>query len=436
MSRKEKKGTPSVHIGIVGAALAGNRGAEAMIVSCIGKMEEYFGPSCSFCLHSYFPAEDRRLLQHGRRKNILVVDGRPVWLVSVLFPIALLEGLLRRLGLRLPDRCLPKGVRTLRRCDVMLDVSGVSFCDGREKFLPFNFLNNWPVQWMGVPVVHLSQGKGPFEGALNKLLAKFVLGKCPAVFARGRASRAHLETLSLPGHVETAADIAFCYEPGFSLFQENEKYAESFVARLREHKTSGNPLFCLSVSAVVLRKCRKKGIDYIGMLGEVIGQLVSEGYHVVILPNATRDHCDSDHNNDLPLVKALLNDIPPTIQKSVLAIENSVTTETLYQVIAECDGILASRFHAMIGALRLGVPVAVCGWGHKYVEVLESVGMESWFLDSQDTTSDALHTLVKNFLRELPVSRQKIAASLEAEIDSSTRQFDWICAYLNERLDD
>src|SRR5690606_14609088 len=95
---------------------------------------------------------------------------------------------------------------------VLLDLFGVSYCDGREKFLPFNVLSNWPAMLMQVPVVKLSQGLGDFRGKLNRLVGRWMLGKCTKVFARGAASLRMVGALGIDSETITMApDIAFLY---------------------------------------------------------------------------------------------------------------------------------------------------------------------------------------------------------------------------------
>jgi colanic acid/amylovoran biosynthesis protein len=43
----------------------------------------------------------------------------------------------------------------------LIDLAGVSFIDGREKFLPFNILTILPAMLLGVPVVKFAQAMGP-----------------------------------------------------------------------------------------------------------------------------------------------------------------------------------------------------------------------------------------------------------------------------------
>ena len=62
---------------------------------------------------------------------------------------------------------MPRGPRQLARSQVLLDVFGVSYSDGRERFLPFNVLCNWPAMMFRVPVVKLSHAAARFSITVN-----------------------------------------------------------------------------------------------------------------------------------------------------------------------------------------------------------------------------------------------------------------------------
>ena len=113
--------------GVIGGSIWGNRGAEAMIVTTIGRVRER-DPDATFLLLTYFPERDRALV---RDPGVTVVDARPKATVVAWFGafVARIAGMV---GLHLPDAALPSLVRHLRRCRALFDVTGISFHDGRS----------------------------------------------------------------------------------------------------------------------------------------------------------------------------------------------------------------------------------------------------------------------------------------------------------------
>ena len=82
-------------ISIIGGTISGNRGAEAMLSTVIGRTRENY-PSAVFNVFSYYPADDRKVCID---KHISIYSATPVYLVFVLFPFACLLGLLKLIHL-------------------------------------------------------------------------------------------------------------------------------------------------------------------------------------------------------------------------------------------------------------------------------------------------------------------------------------------------
>ena len=121
-----------IKVGIIGATLWGNRGAEAMICTTIGKINESF-PNAKFIVFSYFPKIDRVLI-NKTQSNVIIADATPLALVIKHFPFAAFDCLLRLIGFRFPKKLMPISTRLLSDLDILIDVFGISFSDGREKF--------------------------------------------------------------------------------------------------------------------------------------------------------------------------------------------------------------------------------------------------------------------------------------------------------------
>src|SRR5690606_15397524 len=172
-------------------------------------------PDLRFHVFTYYPEDDRRLIDDGR---IRLHSSTPMALVAWLLPWSLLFGLLRLLFGRRILRFGPRAVRALGESVALADLAGVSFIDGREKFLPFNLLTLLPAWLLGTPVVKLSQAMGPFKGGANRLLAGFMLPRCAMVWARGARTFEHLRASGFDGvRFQQADDIAFNHRDGYSL---------------------------------------------------------------------------------------------------------------------------------------------------------------------------------------------------------------------------
>jgi colanic acid/amylovoran biosynthesis protein len=409
--------------GLIGATIWGNRGAEAMLVTSIGQMRQRF-PDSRFVIFSYYPSKDRSLIKD---KSVRVISATPRSLILRHFPLSLLAGVLRLVGIRLPDGLLNKTVRALRECDVLLDVSGISFADEREKFIPFNVLNMWPALLVGTPVIKLAQAMGPFTHPFVRIPAQIFLPKCAQIHARGDTTAENLDDLGLS--YKRSADIAFLFEDRFSLSDENADEVSSLEAELQAAKAAGRNLMVLVPSSVVYEKTQRGGIDYVDHLLRIIEHFEGD---VVVMPNATRQGEDTAHNNDLFVIALLKQRAQAVLSPERLACLHWVTfginTAGTRKLMRHADLVVTSRFHSMISALSLGIPPIVIGWSHKYAEVLTDFGIEKLTLDFTEAgESSALMSQAMQTRSELSTQIQDRLQSVQA---IAKAQFDDVEALL------
>jgi polysaccharide pyruvyl transferase WcaK-like protein len=417
-------------VAIIGATLWGNRGAEAMVCTTVGKVREAF-PRARCILLSYFPAADRRLASSGEN-GLEVFSATPAALLLHFFPWSLVYGACRLIGLHWPRRLLPGAVRALAESDVLLDVFGISYADEREKFLPFNVLSNLPAVLMGVPLVKLAQGMGPYRGRLTRLCATFILSRCTRVYARGRETYALSAGLGIGEKLDMASDIALLYTPAYALTHENDDYAAEVSAALARLRERGAAILTLSVSSVVFGKCRSAGIDYVAAMQHVVAGLRARGIAVLLFPNATRASVDSTRNNDLPVIAAIHNGLPQH-DDGVVAVNRDLNTSGLRRLLEQTDYLVASRFHAMIAGLAAGIPTMVLGWGHKYREILDEFDISEWAWDYTELDAARLAERVSEFIAAAAEIRSRIAREQERVRALARRQFDWLADFLRTR---
>ena len=86
------------------------------------------------------------------------------------------------------------------------------------------------------------------------------------------------------------------------------------------------------------------------------------------------------------------------------------TSLELKNAIAQCDVMVASRYHSCVASLSAGVPLLVVGWHHKYEELLELYGQREWLLSIENCTTEEM---VKMF-RRLWDEKDRIRESLQA----------------------
>ena len=419
-------------ISIIGGTIWGNRGAESMLVTVIGQLRANF-PDAHFNIFSYYPAKDRELIKDDR---ITVLSSKPISLATRHFFGAMICALCKKVGAGLPKGEFFKIARALAGSDVLLDIGGITFSDGREKYLPFNILSIWPAMLLGVPVVKLAQAVGPFKGLLNRVVARIFLFKCAHIFARGEKTAEFLQQFDYPVEkFDTVADIAFLYEPEFSLSTENETRVTALIQRLEKLKEQGKKIVLFSPSILVESESRKRGMDYTGRFLDAVRTLGPEDYHYVFMPNATREGSEKKHNNDLLTLANMktaweVAQVEDSLTADAEWVDYDINTSAIRRIISQADVLVTSRYHAMISGLALEVPTVVIGWGHKYKETMAYFGLEDYSLDF-GSGQDELAAIISKVLQDPKEVKKKIHNNLPRVRLLSKKQFDYLVRVLS-----
>ena len=397
-----------------------------MVVTTIGEVRER-DSGARFLLLSYLPRADRELLRGG---GVAVVDATPARALLLHVPLAFVCWLFRRLGLRWPDTLLPAAVRALRRTRALLDVSGISFHDGRLAVVAYNVVCVWPALLLGVPIVRLSQAMGPFRQPLNRLPARWITRAAHHTYARGRLTAAYMQELGVPSEAwSVAADVAFAYREEYSLTHEHAEEVEAVARTITASQSQGLGVAALAPSSLVLQKMAADGKDYVEILAGVVAHLRSRGLAIVVIPNATRAGTGGLRNNDIAVVERLRERLmeqgSAASESDVAFVDFDLNTAGIRRLLGGCDVVVTSRFHAMVAGLALGIPTIVMGWSHKYEEVLEMFGCAEHAIDATQA-GDALHAMIDRLLDDEGATRKRIGAALPAVVSSSRSQFDVI----------
>jgi polysaccharide pyruvyl transferase WcaK-like protein len=345
-----------------------------------------------------------------------------------LFPLAFLSRLFSFLGIKLP---LPEDVRFLKESNVLLDIGGITFNDGRLLFLLFNVFTIWPALLLRVPVVKLSQAMGPFKQPINRLVSQIFLRKCHHIFARGKETVAHLEDLKLPNSQWSPADdVAFLYQDSYSLSSENEERIEKLLGEIAQRKISGDSKTIAIVPSVLLmKKAEKQGLNYCDMLLEVMKTVEDESCQYIIFPNASRESSEKSRNNDIVTIRAMqekaVRIFSEATQKRMHWVDYDINTSAIRRIVDMADVLITSRFHAMVSGLITATPTVVIGWSHKYHETLETFGMENYalHLNSEMAETSAKVQFVLLHQEEL---KQKLLQAQDQVLSSAESQFNQI----------
>jgi len=348
-------------ITIIGSALSGNKGASAMLEAAIQSLGERLDDP-RFTLLSMYPREDAA---QNPYPNLEILPANPRQLGVTINTVALayrvlpfLRGTLRRHS---------RVIRALADSSVLLDQGGITFTDGREKFLLYNVASILPALNTRTPVFKCAQAVGPFQNPINRWASRTFLPKAATVVTRGRITHEYAEGLGLTNLV-AGADYAFSLELEGT---EGEQVSRHLDLSFFDEDVVG---VCPSV--VLQKKVDARGGDYAGQIVDFIAHVRAQGKRVLLLPHSVRTGTDKTHNNDLPLCREIHSRL--TLGDDLLFVDRELSSQQLRYLIGRCSFFVASRFHAMVSSLAMAVPTLVIGWSHKYREVLEMFDLEEW----------------------------------------------------------
>jgi polysaccharide pyruvyl transferase WcaK-like protein len=385
---------------IIGSALAGNKGAAAMLESSIQTLGKKY-PDAEFVLLSVYPEEDKKLNIYD---NLTILPATAKKVGLVMNPLAVLYKIMPPLRntilLKSPQ------LRAIKEADVLLDQGGITFTDGREVFLLYNVASILPAMMVGTKVVKCAQALGPFNNPINKMVSRLVLPRVKLIIARGEKTFEHLNGLGLK-NFKLATDYAFSLD----ISEKDEKDAKAIYKELSKGIDFRNKqVVGISPSVVVEKKCLKKSIDYISLMQWFISDLISKGNVVVLLPHSVRSDVAKKHNNDLPLCQNIYDGLDD--KSGCVFINREVSSQALRYIIGQTDLFIACRFHAMISSLSMSVPTMVLGWSHKYMEILDLFGVKEYGLDSSKLSKK----LLTEKFNELERNKESIKKKLDKEL--------------------
>jgi colanic acid/amylovoran biosynthesis protein len=279
-----------------------------------------------------------------------------------------------------------------------------------------------------VRVIKLSQAMGSFNNPLNRIVSRiFLPALCERIYARGKVTVSHLEDLQIkPRLWDYAPDVALLYRSEYSLSDENPALLATQIETLTQLKSEGKTIIALSPSSVVFQQMHKTGEDYLAIFLKIIRDL-SSSYHYLIVPNATRESSSKMRNNDIIIIDQLRRraerELPAGSWKRLHSVLYDINTAGSRDLLGFADVMVTSRFHGLISALSLALPVCVIGWSHKYLEILTEFGMEDFAIDYSEV-DQTLSGVIQDLLDNAQDWHDKIAQRLPHVQALSQKQFD------------
>ena len=397
----------------------GNKGAEAIDLSTIFTLQGFI-PNAEFVVITYYE-EDLSRTEHLPFKVIWV---RPS--IKKVKAIQCFLGFLYRfVPLRFFRRLILKQdpmLNYLARACLVLNVGGYALNDLGGIRGALLYCSEIVVSKLfGVPFVIYPQSMGPFGIGLLRILARVFLPWTCLIFARGEMTRGYLRQMGIgkKAKIYVSADVAF-------LFKSASR--ERALEIMNEHgvKYGENGLFGIVPNMRAYERCAMNGDinSYVSLLCRLAEYIRYElGANIILMPH----EFSAGEADDRWVIEQILKIMKD--RNGVYVIDREYSSAELKALIGELDALIASRFHSMIAALSMRVPVVVLGWSHKYYESMDMVDQGEHVFDCQDVRYEE----IRDDVRDLWLHRTQIVEKLEFEIPKIEASL-WEIALITAKL--
>ena len=320
--------------------------------------------------------------------------------------------------------------KDIMETDLTLDITaGDSFSDiyGMRGFR-MHSLMKWLFILCGNKFVMLPQTYGPFKSRFSKIVARYLLTRTTAIYARDmdgvKCVKKILGKVADKKMIRFIPDVAFVLEP--------EKPKKSvIIEQLENLKAKGHVLVGLNVSGhiyhVEYQAKSKFGLksDYQKLMNDIVKSLmVYPNTVVVLVPHVFLKA--GQVGSDLDACHQVYQQMVEKYPDRILLVDEVFNHKQVKYLIGCCDFFLGARMHACIAALSQYVPAVGLAYSDKFAGVFESLGVGDLVADLRTENEqilacvqDAFHKRIKmaEKLRVTVPSAQKRVLGLFDEIE-------------------
>ena len=288
------------------------------------------------------------------------------------------------------------GIRLLRSCDVVLDISGGdSFSDiyGIKRFNNM-YRQKKLVLDLRKPLVLLPQTYGPYQSKKVFAKASRVTKLARLAWARDEDSFEILKQL-LGSHFDPeihkrGVDVAFGLKPVL----ESNSLPPQLKVLLSQEKRS-RPLAGINVSGLIYNnpdRARERyglKVDYDRLMFDLVRAFIDRtNCHIVLVPHVVEEV--GHYESDISACNGLLDSFSHSAADRISLAPSNLSASSAKGLIAELDWFCGTRMHATIAALSSGVPTATIVYSDKAKGVFATCNQERFAFDPRTQSADEI----------------------------------------------
>ena len=371
---------------ILGASFdTGNMGVNALAAGAIQ------------CVISRFPHASVSLLDYGRESKIYKLQlhdtevsiplinirfSKKFYLSNNIALLLLLAILLKLIpSTKLRSRIIGRNncLREICAADAVAAVSGGdSFSDiyGLQRLL-YVSLPQVLVILLGKKLILLPQTIGPFQHALPKAIARYLLRRAERIYARDYQSLKEVELLL--NDTSALQKASFCYDVAFSVDPIPPAHLE--IVGLSTH---GRSRVGVNISGLLWMggytrtnmfglKLNYKELVY-QLIDLFVGRLDTD---VLLVPHVFGSSAESDSI----VCEQVFAELGERYKGRLGYVRGQLNQSEIKHVIGSCDFFVGSRMHACIAALSQSVPAVSLAYSDKFGAVMQTLGVAGLVVD-------------------------------------------------------
>jgi polysaccharide pyruvyl transferase WcaK-like protein len=293
----------------------------------------------------------------------------------------------------------------MRQVDAVIDVAGYAYGDtwGTKRAIQSGACARAAAE-QGKPYFYFPQAWGPFDDLENQGAFRSACRPAELVCARDQQSLEHLQGLLGRNfaQLDLKPDIAFRFQ-GL-----DRQFGRTVLAEMGVDLSL--PIIGVSPNQKMYERAAGVGTEnaYIVKLVELCRFARRLDAAVVLLPHDIQPNdmgCYDDRLSCSLVVQG-------SGDSQVRAMTRRLPAEGIKSLIANCDLVVGSRFHALVAALSQGIPAMALGWSHKYLELLRPFGLEKFVVGIEKLDTENLQALLAELWRDRAAAARELAVPL------------------------
>jgi polysaccharide pyruvyl transferase WcaK-like protein len=418
----ETKVNERFKIGLLGVSFeTGNLGVNALAEASIKVILSHWPNAEVILLGTEYVPQQKHLSVLGREINIRIIPIR--FSKNIFLPyhflVFVFYGLLMKMlrGTRFEDSLVRRNeyFKTLVEIHFVADINaGDSFSDiyGYKRFILL-FLRKWLVTFLGKELILLPQTYGPFKNPMTRKMARYILKRAGAVYARDHSGVEYVRDIlgnhSVNGKIRFVPDVAFVLD--------SRKPENIDVGSLSDVRTEDSIVVGLNISGLLFNGGYTRenmfGLktNYRQLIYSAVDFLMKDKRLLILLvphvfaPSST---VEDDPGACLKVYEKLSREYPGRI----FLTQGKYDHNEIKYIIGLCDFFIGSRMHACIAALSQSIPAVGIAYSKKFHGVFESIGLKECVAEACTLEKEQILEIIRSVFRQ----RDKIRIHLENTI--------------------